>query len=181
MSLLFLTCLSIYAALLGKKDILKKSIQLGRDIWDGIVKSYARDITELQLKYETLRRSENVYRTLLENASDCVCHIDLDGKFIYMNQGGVEINELKSAEEVQGLDCAGSIKPQYPEQMYVALDKARQGERTKIEYISINAKGRELWWRTDITEYFGVKPKIRFVFNNTCLSSFFRSLIGSSI
>lgn len=126
----------------------------------GVAYAIARDITELQLKYEaqqrelasakqiqeTLRVRENIYRTLLENASDCVCHIDLDGKFIYMNQGGVEINELNSAASVQGVDCAASIKPQYREQMYAALDKARQGERTKIEYISINAKGRELWW-----------------------------------
>ncbi|BAZ15093.1 integral membrane sensor hybrid histidine kinase [Calothrix sp. NIES-4071] len=112
----------------------------------GVAYAIARDITESKQIQDRLRRSENIYRTLLENASDCVCHIDLDGKFIYMNQGGVEINELKSAEEVYGVDCAGSIKPQYQEQMYAALDKARQGERTKIEYISINAKGRELWW-----------------------------------
>lgn len=30
--------------------------------------------------------------------------------------------------------------------MYVALDRARKGQSTKIEYISTNAKGKELWW-----------------------------------
>jgi PAS domain S-box-containing protein len=123
--------------------------------YQGVAYGVAHDITKLQSELAEskqlqarLRRSEKVYRTLLENASDCVCHIDLDGKFVYMNQGGVELNELTSASELHGLDCTGSIKPEYREQMYAALDKARQGERTKIEYISVNAKGKELWWNS---------------------------------
>jgi PAS domain S-box-containing protein len=105
-----------------------------------------RELAESKQMLETLRHSETIYRTLLENASDCVCHISLDGKFMYMNQGGVELNELTTANEIYGKDSVGSIKPEYKEQMYEALDRARKGERTKIEYASINAKGRELWW-----------------------------------
>lgn len=43
----------------------------------------------------------------------CVCHIGLDGKFMYMNQGGVDLNELTSAADVYGKDCAASIKPEF--------------------------------------------------------------------
>lgn len=106
------------------------------------------DITEHRKIEEALRESEEKYRILVENSADCICHIDLDGKYIYMNPGGVLLNELDSLDELSGRDCTTGIKGEYIDSMHNALEMARQGETTSLEYESINAKGKNLWWES---------------------------------
>ncbi|MBW4521860.1 MAG: PAS domain S-box protein [Scytolyngbya sp. HA4215-MV1] len=104
------------------------------------------ELAECQREKIAMQRSETIYRTLLENSSDCVCHLDLEGNFLYMNQGGIRINELEDATQLYGQPCTHNIQLEYHASMQAALARARQGKSTKLEYVSINKQGRQLWW-----------------------------------
>ena len=110
---------------------------------------YAQSIvTKLRHTEKVMRKSEEKHRPLIENSSDCICHIDLDGNIIYMNPGGVKLNELDNPTEMIGLACTTGIKDKYKGMMEDAINRAKNGESVSLEYKSINVKGTELWWES---------------------------------
>ena len=122
----------------------------GKMLDDGRVQVIARDITERKKAEEKLKESEEKYRTLIESSSDCICHIDLNGKIMYMNRGGVKINEFESSDYACGLDCATGIKEKYLDLMKDAINRAKHGKTTNLEYESTNVKGKDLWWESTV-------------------------------
>ncbi len=62
---------------------------------------YFRDITERIKSEETIRNSEEKYRTLAEAMPDYVMRYDREGRHMYMNKAALEISG-KTAEEVFG-------------------------------------------------------------------------------
>jgi len=61
------------------------------------------DITEIRKMRETLRRSEESYRDLFENANDIVCTFDLDSRFTATNKKAEQMLGY-SSEELLGRD-----------------------------------------------------------------------------
>ena len=100
---------------------------------------------------DALRESEEQYKTLIESSSDCICHIDLDSKFIYMNPGGVRLNQLESSEEILGKQCTVGLTEKYKALMEDALERAKKGENVRVEYKSTNPKGKKYWWSSIIS------------------------------
>jgi PAS domain S-box-containing protein len=95
--------------------------------------------------------SEKKYRNLIESSSECICHIDLDGKILYMNPKGVTLNELSSTENAIGKDAITEIKKEYREVMKDAMEKSKQGDITSLEYKSTTTQGKERWWESQIS------------------------------
>lgn len=104
------------------------------------------ELAECQREKMAAQRSETIYRTLLENSSDCVCHLDLEGNLLYMNQSGMRLNELEDITQLYGKHCTQTLQPQDHAATQFALAQARQGKPTKLEYSSISKKGHPLWW-----------------------------------
>ncbi len=113
------------------------------DILAGIIRRHRAE--------KALRESERKYRTLIENSSDCICHLDLDGRCIYMNPGGLRINGFKGIEEVLGCDSSAMVKEAYRPLVNDAIERARRGETVRLRYESLTADGRSLWWDSTIT------------------------------
>ncbi|MCK4566574.1 MAG: PAS domain S-box protein, partial [Candidatus Thorarchaeota archaeon] len=56
-----------------------------------VLQTIIRDITELKKAEVELRESEKLYRLLAENTLDCIWQIDLNAKFIYVNQAVFQV------------------------------------------------------------------------------------------
>jgi PAS domain S-box-containing protein len=105
-----------------------------------------RELEQSRQAQVDLQRSQFIYRTLVENSSDCVCYIDLEGKIRYMNQDGIRLHGLEAGTPIYGQEYITRIKPNYRDRIQLALQRAQQGEATRLEYISISMDDQELYW-----------------------------------
>lgn len=65
-----------------------------------LTESFNQMIQDLKQSQETLKEAEGKYRGVFEKSKDMVYMTSLDGKFIDVNQGGVEILGYKNKEEL---------------------------------------------------------------------------------
>jgi len=90
------------------------------------------------------------YKTLVDNSSDCICLIDFEFKIIFMNSGGIKLNQLTSQEDIIGKSALNGISKEYTNSMKSALERANKGKTTTLEYKSVNKNGDELWWESKV-------------------------------
>ena len=65
-----------------------------------------QDITERVLAAETLRKSERLYRSVIENINDTFYRSDIDGRLVMMSPSGAALFGYDSIEEMIGADIA---------------------------------------------------------------------------
>ncbi len=59
------------------------------------------DVTERKKIEQTIRQSEEKYRTLVEQATDAIFIADATGKFITVNSSAVKLSQYSEAELLQ--------------------------------------------------------------------------------
>jgi two-component system, cell cycle sensor histidine kinase and response regulator CckA len=126
------------------------------------------DITEIQEMRETLRRSEERYRDLFENANDIVCTFDLDSQFTSANKKAEEMLGY-SKEELLGRDIVSIASATNREDVLRALLSARE---------SVNAV-REIELLTKTGEALPLEVSTRVIFesgNPTGIQGIFRDI-----
>ena len=74
-----------------------------------------RDATSMKAAEEELRRGDERYRSLLENANDIVYSHDLEGKYLAINRAGAEITGYTREEILGGLNIAQVVAPEHLE------------------------------------------------------------------
>jgi len=113
---------------------------------EGIILSI-ENITPYKQKECELSQLANVYKTLVEHSSDCICHISLDGKYLYMNQSGLQLSKLDNVNQIYEQDFISNVPFEYRPLIQKALENARQGHLTSIKYPATNFKGEEIIWQ----------------------------------
>jgi len=76
------------------------------------VRGVARDITRRKKVEEQLRRSEERYRELVDNANDIIYTTDLEGRYTSLNRSGERVSGY-TLEEAQGMSWKEIIAPEY--------------------------------------------------------------------
>ena len=74
-----------------------------------------RDATAMKEAEEELRRGDERYRSLLENANDIVYSHDLQGNYLTINRAGAEITGYTREEILGGLNIARVVAPEHLE------------------------------------------------------------------
>jgi PAS domain S-box-containing protein len=106
---------------------------------------------ERQETAEALRTSEEFKQRILESSSDCIKLLDLNGRLLYMNAGGMCLMEIEdftcflNAEWVsfwQGESQAAARK---------AIAIAKAGKIGKFQGLCSTAKGKSKWWDVIVT------------------------------
>jgi PAS domain S-box-containing protein len=116
----------------GEKRLLSIStsvLQTG----DGIahVLALMQDITERKQAEETLRQSEEKYRTILENIEDSYYEVDLTGNFTFLNDSACRLLGY-SKDELMGINNRQYTDEENANKLYQAFNKVyKTGEPTK--------------------------------------------------
>jgi diguanylate cyclase (GGDEF)-like protein/PAS domain S-box-containing protein len=105
----------------------------------------AQDITTRLRAEEDLRRSEERYRELFENAHDIVYTHDLDGAVTSMNLAGERVSGY-SRDEIIGTHIQNLLVPEHREKAQEAMERKLRGEVASTFYeVEMRAKdGRRI-------------------------------------
>jgi len=89
---------------------------------------------------------EQLGRHLIEESSDCVKLLDLDGRVVYLNPAGVKALELQSAEDLIGRIWTEAWEGAHHSSAIAAVARAKAGQRSAFEGFCRTARGAEKWW-----------------------------------
>ncbi len=98
---------------------------------------------KLQKAYESIRKSEENYRDLMENASDIICFLDSDGVVTSLNKKGVELSGYTS-EEVIGGNFISLVDDQYQKEFLLRFRESLNGSTTVFELVIKKKDGSHL-------------------------------------
>ncbi len=124
---------------------------------DGSVREWVgahTDITDRKRDEANLRRSEEFNRRILENNKDCIKVLDLDGRLIYMNDGGkqlMEIDDFALVDRAIWVDFWGETDRVAAN---LAWEAAKMGRVGKFEGRCPTARGKPKWWQVTVAPMF---------------------------
>jgi PAS domain S-box-containing protein len=88
---------------------------------------------------EALRKSEERYRELFENANDIIYTLDLEGNLTSLNKAGERLTGYRF-QELANKPIVGLVKPEHVDVMRQMLDRKLTGETLTAYEIEITAK-----------------------------------------
>src|SRR5207253_9228909 len=97
------------------------------------------DIAERKRIEEVLRKSEESYRDLFDNAQDAIYVHDLNGRYISINRAAEKLAGY-SRDEVVGKNFADFMAPEYVERIRENLNTKLDGKRLTNYEIEVRAK-----------------------------------------
>ena len=100
-----------------------------------------RDATAMKEAEEELRRGDERYRSLLENANDIIYSHDLEGNYLAINRAGAEITGYTREEILGGLNIKQVVAPEHLElARRMTEQKLRDPSRPTIYEVDIIAR-----------------------------------------
>jgi len=121
------------------------------------------DVTERKMTHDTLLKSEEKYRALVDNAFEGIVIINLEGKILFANQSIIKSFEYNTSDEIIGQNIFSHIAPEYVEQTIEDFTKVVQGIEGEVsESCGITAKGKRIWMESvgKIIDYEGTKADL---------------------
>jgi diguanylate cyclase (GGDEF)-like protein/PAS domain S-box-containing protein len=135
---------TVYEVDCVKKDGTRATLEVNSSLVnkDGVpvaVQGIARDVTERKHAEEAMRRSEERYRDLFENANDLIYTHDLKGNFTSLNRAG-EIITGYTRDEAVSLNIEQVVAPEFLEEARTMISKKMNGDMPTTYELEIIAK-----------------------------------------
>lgn len=111
------------------------------------------DADERLAMAETVQRSDALTRSILAATPDCVKVLSAEGTVEFMNERGVELNQLLSAADVVGQEFAAMWPPPEQERIRSAVRQAAAGEMTRVSGFCPTARGEPRWWEASFAPF----------------------------
>ena len=117
-------------------------LENGNTLWQGVL----TDVGDRKIAEERIRKSEELYHDLFENANDIIWMSDYDGKFTNMNRQFREILGYKK-ENLLGKSIHGIVNEKDKKKSKQNYAKALEGETVEYELlINTQSKKQKVLW-----------------------------------
>jgi len=98
-----------------------------------------------------LRASEELLRRVMDSSHDCIKILDLEGRLLWMNEGGKEIMEIDDFDGLQNQVWANLWPIHERPAALDALELAKNNGAGKFTGFCPTAKGTPRWWEVVVT------------------------------
>lgn len=109
------------------------------------------DVTDRISAAAELCASEQLLRSVLAASSDCIKVLSLDGRLIYMSNGGRLVMEVPTEAQIEGRLWSDLWGPPFNCEAIRALDAARTGENTAFQGYAETFAGNRRFWDVRVT------------------------------
>jgi diguanylate cyclase (GGDEF)-like protein/PAS domain S-box-containing protein len=138
----------------GTKRYIETSVSLRKDALGNPVgfRGIIRDITEHKKAEESLRQSEEKYRTILESIEEGYCEVDLTGNFTFFNDSMCRIFGYPK-EELMGMNNRQYTDQENAKKLYQAFNQVyRTGKSHRgYDYEIIRKNGTKRYIETSVS------------------------------
>ena len=138
----------------GSKIYVEESISLKKNRFGEIAgfRGMVRDVTERRLAEDQIRKSEDKYRTILENIEDGYYEVDLAGNFTFFNDAMCLILGY-SRDELMGMNNCHYTDKEYSKKLFEAFNKVyKTGEPSKgFDWQIIRKDGTERYIEASVS------------------------------
>ena len=104
----------------------------------------AAAIAENQAREKKLQENRELERRLIEWSPDCICVLDLDGRLLTMNFGGMQTMEICDFAQLQNSSWIDLWRDR--EAARVALEAAKNGDGGRFNGFCPTESGTPKWW-----------------------------------
>ncbi|MFN2475383.1 MAG: response regulator [Chthoniobacterales bacterium] len=111
----------------------------------------SQDITERESALQALAESEELLRRVMASSRDCINLLDLDGRLLWMNEGGQRIMEIEDFRPLQTQKWVNLWPSDERDNALHALAEAKNGGVGQFTGICPTAKGTPRWWGVVVT------------------------------
>lgn len=109
------------------------------------------DITDRKQAEENLRQSEEFKDRLLESSPDCIKVLDIEGRLLYMNTGGMGIMEIDDLTPYLNQEWVCFWGDEFRSLAEQALEAAKTGEVSVFRGFCPTAKGTPKYWEVIVS------------------------------
>ncbi len=95
---------------------------------------------------DPLRDPEEFMRRMIESSEDCINVLDLDGRLLWMNAGGMRKLEILDFARLRGSMWSESWPPDFQETVRDAVNAAAQGRAARFVGHCPGTEGTPKWW-----------------------------------
>ena len=130
-------------------------------LWIGTASIVSQSvIADYKQKEIELQRSVEFVRRIMESSQDCIKVLDLQGRLLYMNDGGQDIMEIDDFAKVQNAPWLCFWQGRDRESAEQAFNAAKSGSVGKFDGYCTTAKGTPKWWEVVVTSMFDKEGKV---------------------
>ncbi|QFS46923.1 ATP-binding protein [Nostoc sphaeroides] len=135
----------VYAFRIGQPQQRQVAV-LFKDISDAY-----QQATQRQLAEAALRESEELKQRILDSSHDCIKVLTLDGRVLYLNQGGLHLLEIDDPASFHNAEWISLWEGEDRENAAAAIAAAKIGNVGQFQGYCATAKGKSKWWDVIIT------------------------------
>ncbi|AUB39750.1 DNA-binding response regulator, OmpR family, containings REC and winged-helix [Nostoc flagelliforme CCNUN1] len=107
--------------------------------------------TQRQLAEAALRESEELKQRILDSSHDCIKVLTLDGRILYLNQGGLHLLDIDDPASFLNTEWISFWQGEDREKAKAAIATAKIGNVGQFQGYCPTAKGKAKWWDVIIT------------------------------